>query len=130
MYEYSWFLLLQEIDVILLFAVKQFEVISLSEMNCDTVDEATNNTTELPVFFCSVNDNSAAAHSHSLVLLMFLLISLPPKMLSLQTQAVCFVQIVQSIVKLNSNAMAIPGRGNCQLLLWSHQQYVHLASAF
>jgi hypothetical protein len=36
--------------------------------------------------------------------------------LSLQTQAVCFVEIFQSIVKLNCNVMAIPDRGvilNC-----------------
>jgi len=32
MHEYIWFLLLQEIDVIHLFAVKQFEVTSLCEM--------------------------------------------------------------------------------------------------
>jgi hypothetical protein len=35
--------------------------------NCDAVDEATNNTRESPVYFCSVNDTSAAAHSQSLV---------------------------------------------------------------
>ena len=40
--------------------------------NCDAVDEATNNSTESPVFLCSANDTSAAAHSHSLVLLIFL----------------------------------------------------------
>ena len=38
--------------------------------NCDSVDETTNNTTESPVFFCSVNDTSAAIHS--IVFLSFL----------------------------------------------------------
>ena len=37
--------------------------------NCDAVDEATNNRTQSTVFFCSVKDNSAAAHSQCLVLL-------------------------------------------------------------
>jgi len=41
--------------------------------NCGAVDEATNNTTESPVFFCSV-DTSAAAHSQSLVFLSVFLI--------------------------------------------------------
>jgi hypothetical protein len=38
------------------------------QLNSDAVDEATNNSTESPVFFRSVNDTSAAAHSHSIVL--------------------------------------------------------------
>ena len=40
--------------------------------NCDAVDEATNNSTQSTVFFCSVNGTSAAAHSQSLILLMLL----------------------------------------------------------
>jgi hypothetical protein len=36
------------------------------------VDEATNNTTESPVFCCSVNDTAAAAHSQSIVFVMLL----------------------------------------------------------
>jgi hypothetical protein len=60
------------------------------------IDEATNNTTESPVFFCSVNGTSVAAHSQSLVLLSVFYYVLTAKILSLQTQAVSFVKILQT----------------------------------
>jgi len=64
--------------------------------NCDVIDVATNNTTESPVFFCSVNNTSAAAHKQSLVLLSFFSkYVLTNKILSLPTQAVTFVEILQ-----------------------------------
>jgi len=44
------------------------------------------------------------------------------KVLLLLTIVVPYVQILQSIVKLNSNAMVIPGGGDWQYLLRSHQQ--------
>jgi len=71
MYKNIWFLLLQDIDVIRLFADNSSKKYNYVNWNCDAVDEATNNTTESPDLFCSVNDTSAAAHSHSLVLVSF-----------------------------------------------------------
>jgi hypothetical protein len=64
------------------------------------------------VFFCSVNDTSAAAHSHSRVLLSVFKMCFDENVLSLQTKTVSFVQTLQNIVKLNSNTMARPGGGD------------------
>ena len=41
------------------------------KLNCDAVDEATNNTTESPAFLWSVSNTSAAANSDNFVLLSF-----------------------------------------------------------
>ena len=80
--------------------------------NYDAVDEATNNTTESPVFFCSVNDTSAAAQSQKIDLVFFFFL------MCLRNKIVCHYQHRRPLLfkyykinaTFNSIAMAIPGR--------------------